>query len=385
MKVLITSDWNIDAINGVVTSILNLKDELEKLGHEVKILTLSPSFENEKKADVYMVGSISAERVYHKARLRIRRGKKLVDEICSWKPDIIHSQCEFSSFFLAKEISRRLSIPLVHTCHTVYEDYVGYVLPHLKALGIRGVREIFRYCSKYCDLFIAPTEKVKRILLSYPVICPVEVVPTGIKIKSYDKDCDREKIEEIKKEYNIEGKKILLYLGRLAKEKNISELLNFISELKRDDISFLIVGDGPYRNELEEEANKLGLTRPKVIFTGMVKPEDVHFWYESADLFINASQSETQGLTYIEALSSALPLLVRKDECLEGVVEDGINGWKYNNKEEFFSYLDQYFASSDKALMRENAKKKAMNFSSSNFASHMEGIYNSLIEVKNEQ
>ncbi len=382
MKILITSDWNTDAVNGVVTSIVNLRDELEKRGHEVRFLTLSSSMKNEIKGHSYMVGSVSAEWIYRKARIRCRRGGRILSGIIAWRPDIIHSQCEFSSFFLARHIARKCNVPLVHTCHTVYEDYVGYVLPLFRSLGVKIVRSIFRFCSKRCDLFIAPTGKVKRLLESYPVSCPVIVVPTGIKLTSFEKPFSDEERRRIRESVNIGERRMLLYVGRLGKEKNITELLEYISHIERDDISFVIVGDGPYRTELEKESEKLGLEAPKVIFVGMVKPEEVYRWYRSADIFINASLSETQGLTYIEALSSSLPLLVRKDECLDGVVENGVNGWMYTSEEDFRLHLEDYLSLSDTSSIRMNAEKTAHEFSSLRFADRIEEVYRSEIEKR---
>ncbi len=384
MKILITSDWDVNAINGVVTSILNLKEELEKKDHEVRFLTLSGSLQNEEDGDTYRLGSISASWIYKKARIRIRRGHKILDDIYSWGPDIVHSQCEFSSFTVARTVSQHLGIPLVHTCHTVYEDYVGYVLPFFKKAGVRTVREIFRFCSRRCGCFIAPTKKVESILLSYPVLCPVTVIPTGIKLSSFNKKITDDEKTAIREKLGVGGRKMLLFLGRLAKEKNISELLEYVSHLKRDDMSFVIVGDGPYRKELEREAEEKGLSKEKVVFAGMVEPEDVYRYYQTADLFINASLSETQGLTYIEALSSSLPLLVRYDTCLEGVVDEGYNGWTYNSEEEFDEYIETYF-SKDSTQMRENARKKAMEFSASLFADRIEALYTEEIRKKKNE
>lgn len=383
MKVLITSDWNVNAVNGVVTSILNLKEELEKRGHEVRLLTLSSSFRNEQKGDTYTIGSMSAEWVYHMARVRIRPGHRILEKIYEWKPDIVHSQCEFSSFFMAKTIASKLGIPLVHTCHTVYEDYVGYVLHFFRKFGVHTVRQIFQFCSRRSDVFIAPTNKVKNLLEAYPVYCPVTVIPTGIKIKSFGKKIDDDGKKALRESIGIGERRMLLFLGRLGKEKNVSELLSFISHLKREDVSFVIVGDGPYRETLEKEARNMGLEKPSVVFVGMVPPEEVSKWYQTADLFVNASLSETQGLTYIEALASSLPLLVRKDPCLDGVVENSVDGWEYENEDEFMHYLDTYL-SSDTTGMRRNAENKAREFSSALFAERIEKLYLEEIERKKQ-
>ncbi len=103
----------------------------------------------------------------------------------------------------------------------------------------------------------------------------------------------------------------------------------------------LFVGDGPYREELKQRTVSLGL-EDRVIFAGMVKPDMVGMYYKLGDIFVSASVSETQGLTYIEAISSGLPLLCRRDECLNGVLLDGLNGWQYSDGNEFAGRLKEF-------------------------------------------
>ena len=98
MKILITSDWDFEAVNGVVTSMKNLKVELEKRGHEVRLLTLSMNRDSRIENNTYYIGSVSAERIYHRARIRTSPGKKVLKAVYQWGPDVVHSQCEFSTF-----------------------------------------------------------------------------------------------------------------------------------------------------------------------------------------------------------------------------------------------------------------------------------------------
>ena len=129
MKVLITTDWYRPAVNGVVTSVRNLAEGLSALGHEVRILTLSGSIRSYREGNVTFIGSVSVGMVYPNARLRTARGEALVQELADWKPDIVHSQCEFSTFSFAKRITAACGCPLVHTYHTVYEDFTHYFPP----------------------------------------------------------------------------------------------------------------------------------------------------------------------------------------------------------------------------------------------------------------
>ena len=177
---------------------------------------------------------------------------------------------------------------------------------------------------------------------------------------------------------------VLIYVGRLGKEKNISEVLSYVSEIDRNDITFLIVGDGPYRKELEEETEKLSLKAPKVVFAGMVDPTSVASWYTLGSLFVNASTSETQGLTYVEALASGVPLLCRKDPALDDVVKKGYNGWQWEGDKDFLSKLNSYLSLSEeeKQQLSKNAKESSHLFSSALFAEKAEKLYLELIENK---
>lgn len=134
MKVLITTDWYKPAINGVVTSVCNLREELQQRGHEVKILTLSRTAHSYEEEGVIYMGSVNAGYIYPGARLRVSSGRELYRGIIEWNPDIVHSQCEFSTFFMAKKIAEECKTPLVHTYHTVYEDYTHYFSP-LQEMG----------------------------------------------------------------------------------------------------------------------------------------------------------------------------------------------------------------------------------------------------------
>ena len=160
MKILITSDWYIPAVNGVVTSVKNLRRELEARGHEVRVLTLSQNHRSYKRDGVTYLGSVAAGLIYPGARLRTALAGKWVREIVEWEPDVVHSQCEFSTFFLARRIAEELDIPLVHTYHTVYEDYTHYFSPSVH-FGKKAAAVFTRWAPSHTDCLIAPTAKVR--------------------------------------------------------------------------------------------------------------------------------------------------------------------------------------------------------------------------------
>lgn len=379
MKILITSDWYIPAVNGVVTSVKNLRQELERRGHEVRILTLSQTTRSGERDGVTYLGSVAAGLIYPGARLRTALGGKWVRDLVEWGPDVVHSQCEFSTFFLARRIAEELDIPLIHTYHTVYEDYTHYFSPSVH-FGKKAAAIFTRWVARHTDCLIAPTGKVRMLLQNYQVERPVFVVPSGIDLDRFRSEPDPLRTAVLKASLNIpQEHTVLVFVGRLAEEKNLSELLRFRANLGPGGVTLLLVGDGPDRQRLEAEAAALGLETPDVVFAGMVAAEQIADWYQLGDLFVNASTSETQGLTYFEALAAGLPVLCRRDACVEGVVEDGVNGWQYEHAEDFARHLQDFCADAGlRERMSQAAWVSAGKFSAEAFGAAAEQLYQSV-------
>lgn len=359
-----------------MTSVLNLRRELIRRGHEVRVLTLSQTLHSFESDGVIYIGSLGAGKLYPGARIKAAFSSSFVQRLVDWKPDIIHSQCEFSTFLIARQIAKSLSVPIVHTYHTVYEDYTHYFVSN-KKWGRRMVGFLSRWVTGQCAGVIVPTEKVRTILSSYGIERHVHVIPTGIDLARFTAESTEEKRLAIKKQLGIpEENRILLYVGRLAREKNLEELLQYFAKQSTQALTFVIVGDGPYRGALEQMASELGI-RDSVCFTGMVPPEQIGDYYHIGDLFVSASTSETQGLTYIEALASGLPALCRRDACLDGVILNGYNGWQYEREPDYLEDMELFFGDeSGRKTMRKNAAGFAQKvFSSAIFAEKAERIY----------
>ena len=144
-------------------------------------------------------------------------------------------------------------------------------------------------------------------------------------------------------------------------------------------MSLLVVGDGPDRERLEQITKELDLTK-YVIFTGMVAPEKVPEYYQLGDVFVCASNSETQGITYIEAMASGLPALCRKDDCLKQVITDGYNGFQYENYEYFRMHLDYILEQEERrAQMGCCAAQTAKLYSTWNFCTMAERLYKEVL------
>ncbi len=381
-KVLITTDLYSTETNGVVTSVKNLYDELKQMGHDVRILTISENHHSHKDGDVYYIRSVSIEKVYPNVRMPITYRHRLIQELIDWKPDVVHSQCEFFSFQFASRISKITGAPIVHTYHTLYEQYAASYLVSSKRLSSYLVRVLSRRRLKKVKTVIAPTQKVENTLQGYGMHNPISVVPSGISLDQHHQRLDPETRQQMRASLGIsEENRVLLNLGRLGEEKNLEELLELFAMARKanHDLKFLIVGDGPARRELEKRAAKLGISGD-VIFTGMVAPSEVQKYYQLGDVFVSASTSETQGLTYIEAAANGLPLLCRQDDCLLDVLQEGENGYEYTSAEEFLQAIDMVMDPAWRAGAAKRSEEIAASFDKKVFGEAVDNIYESVLQ-----
>ncbi len=380
MKILITTDLFTTDTNGVVTSVKNLWDELKKKGHDVRILTMSDDLSSHRDGDVYYIRSMPIG-VYPNVRMPLSYRHRLIKELIDWRPDVIHSQCEFFSFKFAKRIARLTGAPMVHTYHTLYEQYVTYLVPS-KRLGNLIVRAISKNRLRQVQKVIVPTRKVEDALHRYGIQTEISVIPSGICLDQHQKHMSKEQRNEKRRALGIkDSQTVLINLGRLGTEKNINELLVFFAKAVEynGELLFLIVGDGPAREQLEKKSEELGM-KERVIFTGMVAPSEVQNYYQLGDVFVSASTSETQGLTYIEAAANGLPLLCRKDLCLQDVLYQGENGYEYTNVTEFLDYMDAILENPTwRVRAGEKSKEIALGFDKSAFGNKVEKVYESVI------
>lgn len=382
MKVLITTDLYTTATNGVVTSVRNLMEELTKKGHEVRVLTVSEKLKSHQEGNIYYIKSLPLGAIYPDVRMPLsNHHHRFIRELIEWKPDLIHSQCEFFSYQFAEYISRKTGAPIVHTYHTLYEQYVTYIIPSQR-LGAYFVGKLSKLRLRKADAIVAPTAKVETVLKNYGLHNPIHVVPSGVALDQHKQRLTEEERKQKRKDLGIpEDALVLLNLGRLGTEKNLTEVVELFAQTRAHNnrLYLLIVGDGPARKELEETAENLKV-RQYVIFTGMVAPEEVHSYYQLGDVFVSASTSETQGLTYVEAAANGLPLLCRKDPCLDGVLVEGRNGWEYEAEEEFCEILDALLDHPeicDAAGVQ--SEQIASTFDKSNFAEQIEDIYETVM------
>ena len=311
MRIGLFTDTYFPQVSGVATSIRTLKTELEKLGHTVFIFTTTDKDVN-RYEDWQIIRIPSVPFFAFKDRRIAYRGFSTALEIArQYQLDIIHTQTEFSLGLLGVWIAKELRIPVVHTYHTQYEDYVRYIA---KGMVIRPsmVKYIVRGFMSDLDGVICPSEIVYDLLMKYKVKVEKRVIPTGIELAKFERpELTKENVADLREKLGISNQEtMLLSLSRVSYEKNIQAILAALPKVLEENpnVKLVVAGDGPYLSDLKAQAKRLNIT-DMVIFTGMIAPSETALYYKAADFFISASTSETQGLTYLESLASGTPII----------------------------------------------------------------------------
>lgn len=331
MRVGLFTDTYFPQVSGVATSIRTLKEELEKEGHEVYIFTTTDKHVK-RFEDPTIIRLPSVPFVSFTDRRVVYRGLISSYKIAKeYHLDIIHTQTEFSLGLLGKMVGKALRIPVVHTYHTQYEDYVSYIA-NGKIIRPSMVKPLLRGYLKDLDGVICPSRIVLNLLEGYEVTIPKRVIPTGIALENYVReDIKKEDVAALRKELAIsDDETMLLSLSRVSYEKNIQAIIHQLPAVLSENsrIKLVIVGDGPYLQALKELAVSSGV-EDHVVFTGMIAHDQVGLYYKACDFFISASTSETQGLTYIESLASGKPIIAHGNPYLDDLITDKMFGTLY--------------------------------------------------------
>lgn len=384
MNIALFTDTYYPEINGVAASVYLLKQELEKRGHEVYVITTTTPGAPEHEHNVYRVPSLPCLLITER-RVGLFYQPKLAHIIRHMHLDVIHTQTEFSLGIFGRIMAKELHLPLVHTYHTIYEDYTHYFMK-FKSLDERAksfVRFFTKICCNTVEKVIVPTEKVRSLLLSYHVKQNINIIPTGIVLNKFEPGRYTEtELLKVRESFKISpGEKVILYLGRISQEKNLEELLMGIPPFleKHPDSRFLIIGGGPDKERLTELVETLPsfseAVRKQIIFGGAQPWDVIGKFYQIGNVFVSASNSETQGLTYIEAMAAGLPVVAKKDPCLDDILEQGFNGYTFTDQKGFLYGLEQVLYKGNAAEYGRHSLEKVKKYSTVEFAKSVEKVY----------
>lgn len=391
MRVGIFTESYPPLVNGVSTSILMLEHALTKLGHEVFIITVGDNKKDyvlENNGHILRLPSVNLANCYDYKMTSVYP-IKAVNMIKKMNLDVIHSNVEFTVGIFARVVSEQLSIPLVHTYHTNWEDYTHYITKNKKILD-----DICKKLLKYLVVFfedktvtelIVPSNKIYNLFKDkYKFTKNIHIIQTGIETsKFYKENFNQKDINSLKKKLGIKKKDfVVMTVSRLAKEKSVDRIINNHKELvkKYSNMKLLIVGDGPDIDKLKDEAKSLGVS-DSVIFTGKVPLSDIPIYYQLGNVFVTASKSETQGLTVVEAISSSLPVVAVKDDSFVNSVIEDFNGFVFTDDEKYINSISKLYEDKDLYNRLSNQSRLlSEDFSSEYFALKVLKVYETAIE-----
>lgn len=324
------SDAYYPRINGVAISVKSYAEALTNLGHNICIVCCNyekPTKENnyhkfyyddkvedDKRIKVLRLPALNVSFSKEDKAARIDQWHTCKKEMDSFKPDVIHINSEFVIGYFGLNYARHRKVPMVYTFHTLWEDYAANYIHFLPpSYSKKLAKEFIRFYLKRSDMIICPTERIQNVVKNYKIDRESKILPTGIpnhvaEIKKGQKQLFH---NQLYKGFPLKKKKrILLYVGRVVKEKNLEFLFPVLDKVKKvyPDTMLVIVGGGPELEPLQKKATELKLSK-NICFTGYQNRDDLAYFYKLADVFVFPSVTETQGLVTIEAMMTGLPVV----------------------------------------------------------------------------
>ena len=386
MKILFISDVYFPRVNGVSTSIETFRENLQALGNTVDLVV--PSYLAagvDETADQAGILRVPAHRVPFDPEDRLmsyRWVMQRLDQFGAEKYDIIHIQTPFVAHYLGVKLSRLLGIPCVETYHTFFEEYLYHYIPLVPRKVLRFAAQRFsHHQGNSLDGMVVPSHPMLQVLKQYGITTPTEVIPTGIAPQSFvagDRAAFRDK-------FGIpQERPVLLFVGRVAHEKNITFLLKVVDRVRKaiPDVLFLIAGEGPALEGLAGEVTELGLGA-NILFIGYLdRHTELNNCYRCADIFIFASRTETQGLVLLEAMAQGVPVVSTAELGTRDVLRDGQGAWIA--QEELSDFSGKVVNLLNDAPVRQElgdtGRDYAHGWSASGQARQMQSFYRSVLE-----
>ena len=309
MKILYISDVYFPRINGVSTSIRTFVKQMQSLGHEVHLIAPDYAASTE---DENWIKRMPARSIYFDPEDRLMKWSAVMQKLPELRRenyDLIHVHTPFVAHYLGLRLARELNVPCVETYHTFFEDYLHHYLPWIpKAIARSIARTISKRQCNAADAIVAPSKPMLDVLRAYGVKAAAEIIPTGLQEHSFN-EADGKSFR-VKYDIALE-RPMLLFVGRVAFEKNISFLLEMTKLLieKHPDALLVVAGQGPAEKSLHKMAADLGLDN-NIKFIGYLdRNTELNACYQAADIFVFSSKSETQGLVLLEAMAQGTPVV----------------------------------------------------------------------------
>jgi len=309
MKVLMISDVYFPRVNGVSTSIQTFRQELSGLGHQIDLIAPAYPGAAAREPGIERIPSRFVPFDPEDRMMRAGDIRALLPRLRETRYDLVHIQTPFVAHYVGIDIAEALDVPRVETYHTFFEEYLFHYVPLLPKGFLRGLsRRFSRTQCNRMDALVVPSSAMRDKLAGYGVTVPMHVIPTGIPVAQFSGG-DR---AAFRQRHGIPADRpVLLFVGRVAHEKNIDFLLRALRAALADvpDLLLVIAGEGPALEPLKRMAAQLGL-REHVLFVGYLdRSSTLLDCYRGADAFVFASRTETQGLVLLEAMALGVPVI----------------------------------------------------------------------------
>jgi glycosyltransferase involved in cell wall biosynthesis len=314
MRILMISDVYFPRVNGVSTSIQTYRRDLLALGHECTLV--APAYPGAMHgdrlvddSDLVRIPSRGVPRDPEDRAMRRRRLLELTGRFRDRGYDVLHLQTPFVAHYAGLELARRLGLAVVESYHTYFEHYLHHYVPALPSAATRWLarRLTVSQCAAVRAV-VAPSRQMAEALRAYGVQTPIEVLPTGLPPEAFE----RGERARFRSRHGIpDGRPVVLYVGRVAHEKNIDFLVRMLARLRASvpEALLIVAGEGPAERHLRQLVGSLGL-ETSVLFLGyMDRRRELPDCYSGADAFVFASRTETQGLVLLEALAQGTPVV----------------------------------------------------------------------------
>lgn len=385
MKVALFTETYLPHINGVVTHVKILRDGLEELGHQVLIVTADADTQQHYIEDSVLHCPAHTSKKFYGFGLAAPISRSRLRLIREFDPDIIHIHNEFGIGLSGILASKILHVPLVYTLHTMYDDYIYYIAPKpLVPTTTRLSHKYTKFLAIQANALTGPSKKCEEYFRLAGVKKDVNVIPNAVELDQFAPYTVNEDTKiQLRHNYDIAPDAfVACFVGRLGREKSVDVLLDFWSQgiTPQDHFHLMIVGDGPAKEELEEQTQRLGI-QDSVTFTGKIPHEELPPYYALADVYITASLSDTNSISMLEGMCSGLPVLQRTDPLNADQVQEGQNGYTFDSPQEMIQRLRAIASMDPETLANFQASviDSIRHSGARDLAKHTLAVYNKLL------
>ncbi|WP_024653575.1 glycosyltransferase [Borrelia persica] len=382
MKIAIFTDTYLPDKNGVATCVKQIKEGFEQKGHTVYIFC--PQYQTSNSNDsleknIYRCFSIKLNLTVD-AKISFPNKAKIKKIIEEYQPEIIHTHSEFTMGHMGKKLALEYNIPIVHTNHTMWDYYLHY-------LGIIkyfiNPDTIMKKFYNQIHHFIYPSIKAHDKYFHFAKDSDYKIIPNGVDRKLFIKELTQEKRQEIFNRHGInENDKIIIFVGRINREKNIYKLMENLKRLLTENThcKLILIGKGKEESNVRRFREQYGLTK-QIILIGTIPWEEMYYYYKISDVFASLSKSEVYPMTIIEALTAGIPAILINDIIYKDVINQGKNGFLIDNYQDMYKYMKEIIENDEKLQnLKKYTEETSTKYSSTSFVEKIEEYYAQIIK-----